>query len=318
MKEQRFSVWTATYNRANYLPRLYESLKNQTFKDFEWIIVDDGSTDNTEEIISSFINENKLKSIKYYKKENGGKHTAWKYVTEIFNAPYVITIDSDDILLPKAISIFNKYWEQLEGTKEYELFWEVKGRCQTEEGKLIGEALPDIIFDSSTDEMAFKHRYKKEMHACRKSHVLKNEAKVPDCFPFEEYCNNFSESIRWSRAGRKYKTRYFDEVVRIYYFDAEDTLTSKTKISEKTLFNSLVQTIFAIEERNKVMLKWDFLAYVKTIIIFYTSCFSLKISPFNLINVRSREKLFIKSLMIPSFFYWMIYKKSNYEGSYSS
>jgi len=80
MNNWRFSVFTATYNRAKFLPRVYKSLKDQTFKDFEWIIVDDGSTDNTEELVNSFLNEKVLKSIKYIKKENAGKHTAWRVV----------------------------------------------------------------------------------------------------------------------------------------------------------------------------------------------------------------------------------------------
>ena len=69
------SIITPTYNRAYILPKCYESLVNQTIKDFEWIVVDDGSTDNTENLINSFIKENKI-DIKYVKQENGGKPSA--------------------------------------------------------------------------------------------------------------------------------------------------------------------------------------------------------------------------------------------------
>lgn len=311
MDDIRFSIFTATYNRAKYLNRLYSSLKSQTFKDFEWIIIDDGSTDDTENVVQSFINEQKLKKIKYLKKDNGGKHTAWKLADRVFSAPYVIAIDSDDTLLPGALEIFNRYWEQLESSQDYHLFWEVKGRCQNEKGELLGGALPDKIFDSNTDEMVFKYGFKKEMHACRKSIVLRNEASVPENFPFQEKCNNFSESIRWSRAGKKFKTRYFDEVVRTYYSDAEDSLTSKKNISQSSLYNSLVQTIYAIQERSNVMLKWDMQSYLKTIIIFYSTCFSLKHNPVKILRANAIDGFFIELMIIPSYVYWMILKKNN-------
>lgn len=71
----RQTIFIPTYNRADTLPRLYESIKNQEFKDFCWLIIDDGSQDNTEAIVDGFIKEGVL-NITYVKKENGGKHTA--------------------------------------------------------------------------------------------------------------------------------------------------------------------------------------------------------------------------------------------------
>ena len=68
------TIFTPAYNRANLLPRLYDSLCRQTVKDFEWLIVDDGSTDNTEEVCKSFTGEGF--PVRYYRKENGGKQRA--------------------------------------------------------------------------------------------------------------------------------------------------------------------------------------------------------------------------------------------------
>src|SRR5690554_5433310 len=127
MEKYRFSVWTPTYNREKLLKRVYQSLLDQTFKDFEWIIIDDGSVDNTEDLVKGFINDGKLKSIRYFKKENGGKHTAWRMATNKFRAKYVVTIDSDDTLTPDALELFNKHWLELEKSTAYKDFWEVKG-----------------------------------------------------------------------------------------------------------------------------------------------------------------------------------------------
>ena len=79
----KFSILTATYNRAKYLPKLYESIVDNIDEDYEieWLIMDDGSTDNTEEVCKSFVNEKNL-VVKYYKQENQGKMTAINKLVE--------------------------------------------------------------------------------------------------------------------------------------------------------------------------------------------------------------------------------------------
>lgn len=97
------SVFTATYNRGYTLSKLYESLKRQTCKDFEWIIVDDGSTDDTRGLAEGWIQENTAFSIRYYYKENGGKPRAINYGVKKAIGKYFMMVDSDDQLLPDAI-----------------------------------------------------------------------------------------------------------------------------------------------------------------------------------------------------------------------
>ena len=93
------SIITATYNRAYILPQLYESLlKNKkTYSDFEWVIVDDGSTDDTKTLVEKWIKDNKIK-IKYYKKKNGGKMSALNYGIPKTKGEIIIEVDSDDYL----------------------------------------------------------------------------------------------------------------------------------------------------------------------------------------------------------------------------
>lgn len=97
-----FTVFTPTYNRAYIIHQLYDSLKAQSVKNFDWLIIDDGSTDDTEEIITSFINEDVI-PITYIKQENQGKHIAINTSLQYIKGDYIITIDSDDYLLPQAI-----------------------------------------------------------------------------------------------------------------------------------------------------------------------------------------------------------------------
>ncbi len=105
------SVITPTYNRAYILDKCYHSLVNQTSKDFEWIVVDDGSSDNTEELVRSFIDESKIK-IKYIKQENGGKHIAHNTAVLNSEGDLVVCLDSDDILTEDAIEKAIAFWSE--------------------------------------------------------------------------------------------------------------------------------------------------------------------------------------------------------------
>lgn len=104
------SVITPAYNRAHTLGRCYESLCEQTDKDFEWIVVDDGSTDGTEELVSGFSQENKIK-VRYFKKENGGKPSAHNAGVRLAVGEMCICVDSDDALTPDAVEVARKIYE---------------------------------------------------------------------------------------------------------------------------------------------------------------------------------------------------------------
>jgi len=101
------TILTPTYNRKHTLRRAYDSLINQTNKDFEWLVIDDGSKDDTKELIDEFISENKI-TIKYFFKENGGKHTALNFGTNKAKGELVLILDSDDYLSNDAIELVKK------------------------------------------------------------------------------------------------------------------------------------------------------------------------------------------------------------------
>lgn len=100
--EKLITVLTATYNRAHLLPDLYHSLCCQSCKDFEWIVIDDGSKDDTEQLIAGYIEENRI-SIRYHKQENGGKNRAINHGVTMVTTPYTMIVDSDDYLTDDAI-----------------------------------------------------------------------------------------------------------------------------------------------------------------------------------------------------------------------
>lgn len=112
------TIFTPTFNREHTLPKLYESLKNQTSKDFEWVIVDDGSTDGSENLINEYIQENKLK-IRYCKQKNQGKHIAYNTGLDFVNTPFVVTVDSDDYLIENAVSVIKKLSQKIVNKSDF-------------------------------------------------------------------------------------------------------------------------------------------------------------------------------------------------------
>ena len=98
------TVFTPTYNRAQYLPKCYESLLAQNNTDFVWQIVDDGSEDETEDLIKSYVAEGKI-DIDYHKKPNGGKASAINYSLEITETPLWVCLDSDDYMWEDGVDV---------------------------------------------------------------------------------------------------------------------------------------------------------------------------------------------------------------------
>lgn len=264
----RFSVFTATRNRAQMLWRLYLELKVQIFKDFEWVIINDGSSDNTDDVVKK-IKEEKALSIQYLYKAGGGKHTAWRVATPLFQGQYVVTADDDDNVTKDMLAIFDKHWANLEQSVNYNLFWEIRSRCKRIDGSLIGQILPSPWYDSDYNIVSYKLKVFCEMVGCRKVEVLRNEAAVPAEFPFMDDASNFDEAIRWSRAARKYKTRFVPEVTRIYN-ETPNSLCANTfdrciAGEKRIIANKMVEFYYTLLERSDLLLRYDKKRYVKTL-----------------------------------------------------
>lgn len=113
------TVFTPTYNRADKLPRLYESLCRQSIYDFEWLIIDDGSSDNTADLVQPFLTEQRF-AVRYIQKENGGKHTAYNLALEQARGEWFLCVDSDDFLADCAVEkLLNKLQDGMNGLIAY-------------------------------------------------------------------------------------------------------------------------------------------------------------------------------------------------------
>ena len=115
--KKTLTVFTPTYNRAHTLTRLYESLCRQTCKDFEWLVVDDGSTDSTRQLVQQFVNEN-LIPIRYIYKENGGLYTGYNVAYANIETELNVCIDSDDFMPDNAVELIVNTWRE-KGSDQY-------------------------------------------------------------------------------------------------------------------------------------------------------------------------------------------------------
>lgn len=216
------TVFTATYNRSNTLLRLYDSLCRQTNKKFEWLIVDDGSTDNTTELFENVFKTDEF-AVRYYKKENGGKHSAINYGMPFVEGKWVFLVDSDDFLMDDAIENCLKYLETIE---QYDDFCGVVFNRIYPNGNIIGTLNQYQILD--TDFLSYRTKYK-----IRGDRAEVVRASVLLEFPFPMFVGEFfcPEGIVWNRIAQKYKVRYVnvDIYVTEYLPGGLTDLTEKLK-----------------------------------------------------------------------------------------
>src|ERR1700761_6029199 len=151
-----FTVFTPTYNRATLLPRVYECLEKQTFRDFEWLVVDDGSTDNTAEVVKEMQSKASF-PVRYVAKPNGGKPTAVNRGAKEAEGFLFAILDSDDWFLPESLERFWHHWQSIP-TDRQPKFCGVTGLCSYPTGDLIGARFPQDVFDADVIDLRYKYR----------------------------------------------------------------------------------------------------------------------------------------------------------------
>ena len=149
----KITVFTPTYNRAHLLDKLYTSLVIQTNRDFEWLIVDDGSIDDTKDVVQSFIKDDKIK-IRYIFQENGGKHRAINKGLDHTKSELFFIVDSDDYLIPTAIEKIIYKYKTIENSKEFAGISFNKGFT---ENKLVGKTFSLDYIDCTNLERGKKN-----------------------------------------------------------------------------------------------------------------------------------------------------------------
>lgn len=212
-----FTVFTPTYNRAHTLSRVYDSLVAQTFRDFEWLIVDDGSEDQTDELVKKWQSEATF-PIRYFWQENGGRYRTINRGVEEARGELFLILDSDDACVPTALERFKSHWDSIPDD-EREGFSGVSSLVKSPQGEVVGTEFPQSPYDSHPLEIR-NAGVVGEKWGFHRTEVLK---RYP--FPVIDGEKFTVDSLIWNRIGLRYKTRFVNEALRIYY-DTPDSMSS--------------------------------------------------------------------------------------------
>ena len=199
------TIFTPCYNRAYVLPRLYKSLQAQASCDFEWLIIDDGSTDNTALLVKQWQTEKNDFLIRYYKVPNGGKHRAINKGVKLAHGEAFFIVDSDDALAPNVLSEIGTIFSQIMQDSRFAGISGLKGNIKT--GKALYNSADMPQLDASMIEIRQKYHIKGDMAEVFKTSVLRK-------FPFPEFEgeNFINEGVVWSQIAMHYVLRYIPQV----------------------------------------------------------------------------------------------------------
>ena len=200
------SIITPTYNRAKLLSKIYQCLLNQKNKDFEWIIVNDGSKDNTDKIVKEYQKKKEL-NIKYYKKENGGKPSAYNLGVEKSAGELLLCLDDDDLLSKDAIEVILQDYNEIKDNENIAgLVYNIAYIHNKKE--IIGTSLPNNIIDTYFN---IYHKYKVQGDKLQviKSHIAKQ-------FPIPIISGEkfIPEALINNRISLKYSFKYKSNIIR--------------------------------------------------------------------------------------------------------
>lgn len=223
----RVSVLTPTYNRSDKLIRLYNSLEKSTYRDFEWIIVNDGSTDDTDQIIKEIVAMASF-PITYIYQENSGKHIAMNRLYDLAKGEYCFQIDDDDELLPDAMEKGLSIWDGMSDEQRSNC-WCVCGRHINHKTlEMIGKPFPDNVNEVNPrtrskilstiqgdrcgmQKVAFVRQYK---------------------FPEVEGCSFFPEIYLWRQLNLVYDQHYTNALFGLCHVHDGESLMNYSKSKE--------------------------------------------------------------------------------------
>jgi glycosyltransferase involved in cell wall biosynthesis len=231
MYKYKFTVFTPTYNRAYTIENVYNALKAQTIsKDlFEWLIVDDGSSDGSKELVERFISEDQL-NINYIYKENGGKHTAINVGVKNAKGSLFFILDSDDSLIENSLEITDKEWNSISDKSGLN---GLLALCTYPNGDIIGTDIPENIKVCSLTDLYYKYGVKGDKTILFVTDILKQYP-----FPEREGIKFLPESVVWSEMAKYYNMKCINipMIIREYLDDGlTNNILKKSSLKGKAL-----------------------------------------------------------------------------------
>jgi glycosyltransferase involved in cell wall biosynthesis len=220
-KEFNITVFTPCFNRGSLLPRLYQSLLQQNTTAFEWLIVDDGSTDGTKAVVDTFIEEQKI-PISYYFKPNGGKHTAINLGVQKAQGDFFCIIDSDDFLSNNALELIDSGWQKI---KDNSKVCGLIGLSEFTNGQRVGDAFLEDEWQLSFSDYYLKYHLRGDKSVAFKTSVMKEYP-----FPEAEGIRFVFEAVVWHEMSKKYNVLAQNKVIQFKEYLEEGLTDSSYKL----------------------------------------------------------------------------------------
>lgn len=166
---KKLTIFTPTYNRAYCLHQCYDSLCSQTNQNFIWLIIDDGSTDNTNTVVESWIKENKI-DIQYHYQDNQGMHGGHNTAYKIINTELNTCIDSDDFMPKTAVQDILNCWESI---KDKSGISGIIGLDANKDGEIIGDKIPDLLDKITLEDLHYKYKISGDKKLVLRTDIVK-------------------------------------------------------------------------------------------------------------------------------------------------
>jgi len=227
------TILTPTYNRAYTLPKLYESLKNQSKNDFEWIIVDDGSTDNTKKIVSEWKKSENKFNINYIKQDNGGKHRAVNRGIKFAKYDFTYIIDSDDYLTNNAVELIHKWIKGIGDDKNYAGVSGCKGKYNGNQLTRIGDFPDENEYIDSNNIDRIQNKLQGDKAEIYRTEILRK-------YPFPEFEGEkfLWEAVVWNEiASDGFLIRWFPDIICICEYLADGLTKTDSEKRKSANFN---------------------------------------------------------------------------------
>jgi glycosyltransferase involved in cell wall biosynthesis len=218
-----FTVFTPVFNRRPTIHRVWDSLRAQTCRDFEWVVVDDGSTDGVDDTLRAYAADAEF-PVQLFRQENGGKHLAWNRGVAAARGELFVPADSDDAFVPEALEHFRTYWLSIPEEDRPD-FSGVNVLCRDPEtGEIVGTPFPESPMVSHNLELAYRHKVRGEKWGCLRTSVLRETP-----FPAAEVLRGsyVPESYVWFTLSRRYRALCVNDALRLYYRDAANSLMAQ-------------------------------------------------------------------------------------------
>lgn len=213
MRTPFFTLFTPAYNCENTIYRVFESVAKQTFRDFEWIIINDGSKDNSSQVIKDLIKNAEPSDIQitFLEFENFGKHSVWNKGVRLGQGTFFVPADADDAFLPETLDFFFKKISSFSVT-DLNAISGINVLClDNDSDNIVGDTYIEDGFVTNNFELKYKFNLTGEKWGCIKLALLKQ-------YPFPEVKHsNYPEDYVWFTLSKKYRVVCYNKPLRRYY-----------------------------------------------------------------------------------------------------